>query len=62
MWEKVKNKITHASKETIKEEFCKHSDDIIKVTSIVLLVYLCIKTTGKPINVTVNINGGTPIL
>lgn len=58
MFEKLKEKITHTSKETIKEEIKSHAPEIIQGATLLLLAYLCIKTNSKPINVTINVNGG----
>lgn len=58
MFEKVKQKLTHVSKETVKEEIKNHAPEILQGTTIILLLYLCIKSGSKPVNVTVNVNGG----
>ena len=62
MLEKVKSMLTHASKETIKEEIKAHHSEIISAVTLVTLVYLCIKVNGKPVNVTVNVNGGASFI
>lgn len=58
MFEKLKEKLTHVSKETLKEEVKSHTSEIIQGATMLLLVYICIKVNGKPVNVTVNVNGG----
>lgn len=58
MFKNLKDKLKNASKETVKEELQKHYPEIIQGVTIVLLVYLCIKVNGKPVNVTVNVNSG----
>lgn len=60
MFEKWKNKIVHASKETVVEEIKAHSNEIATGITLCLLLYLCIKINGKPVNITVNVNGGMP--
>ncbi len=60
MFEKIKGHIVNASKETVTEAVKSHSKEIFAVSSIVLLTYLCIKVNGKPVNVTINVNGGAP--
>lgn len=60
MLEKLKGHIVNASKDTITEAVKTHSKEIFAVSTLVLLAYLCIKVNGKPVNVTVNVNGGTP--
>lgn len=62
MLDKWKSKIVHASKETITEEIKSHSKEIFAGATLILLAYLCVKVNGKPVNVTVNINGGMPCL
>lgn len=62
MFDRWKNKIVHASKETIVEEIKTHSSEIFAGTTLILLAYLCIKVNGKPVNVTINVNGGIPCL
>lgn len=58
MFEKWKDKFKTASKETIKEELKSHLPEILSVATILMLGYLCIKVNGKPVNITVNVNGG----
>lgn len=58
MLKKIKDKITAISKETIKEEVSLHSSEIIQGATIILLLYICIKMNGKPVNVVVNVHGG----
>lgn len=58
MFEKIKQRVTHVSKETVKEEAKKHLPEIFTGVSIVLLAYLCAKVNGKPVNITINLNGG----
>lgn len=58
MFEKVKTKITKMSKDTVKEELQKHASEIFQGATIALLLYLAIKVNSKPINITVNVNGG----
>lgn len=60
MLEKLKARVVSASKDTIAEELKAHSKEIFVVSTVVLLLYLCVKVNGKPVNVTVNINGGAP--
>lgn len=60
MFDKLKEKIKHTSKETIKEEVKGHLPEIFAGASLILLVYLCVKVNGKPVNITVNVNGGRP--
>lgn len=60
MFDKLKKRIAHTSKEELKKECQKHAPEIFAVTMIVMLGYLCIKVNSKPVNVTVNVNGGTP--
>lgn len=62
MFENLKAKLKHVSKETVKEEVAKHYPEIIQGATVVLLLYLCIKVNGKPVNVTVNVNGGVPFI
>lgn len=62
MFDKVKNIFAHASKETIKEELKAHHSEIISGATLIVLVYLCIKVNGKPVNVTVNVNGGASFI
>lgn len=58
MLEKLKAKAATISKETVKEEVKKHYPEILQGATVVLLLYLAVKTNSKPVNVTVNINGG----
>lgn len=58
MFERFKKHVTTASKETIKEEIKKNAPTILAGASFVLLAYLCIKVNGKPVTITVNVNGG----
>lgn len=58
VFEKWKSKLKTASKETIKEELKAHLPEILSVATILMLGYLCIKVNGKPVNITVNVNGG----
>ncbi len=58
MFEKVKQKLTHVSKETVKEEIKKHAPELLQGATIMLLLYLCVKAGNKSVNVTVNVNGG----
>lgn len=60
MLEKIKSRIVNASKDTIAETVKEYSKEIFAVSSLALLVYLCIKVNGKPVNITVNVNGGVP--
>lgn len=60
MLEKIKSRIVNASKDTIAETVKEYSKEIFAVSSLALLVYLCIKVNGKPVNITVNVNGGAP--
>lgn len=60
MWKNIKEKFVHSSKEEIKKEVQKHAPEIFAVTTILMLGYLCVKINGKPVNVTVNVNGGSP--
>lgn len=60
MFEKLKNRIVNASKETIAENIKSHSKEIFSISTLVLLTYLCIKVNGKPVNITINMNGGAP--
>lgn len=60
MLEKLKGHIVTASKETIAEAVKSHTKEIFAASTIILLVYLCVKVNGKPVNVTINVNGGTP--
>lgn len=57
MFGKLKEKITKASKETIKTELKNHLPEIISGSSVILLLYLCIHSRSKPINITITING-----
>lgn len=61
MFEKWKKKVTTVSKETIKEEVKSHIPEILSVAAILMLAYLCIKVNEKPVNITVNVNGGSYI-
>lgn len=58
MFEKIREKITHVSKETVKEEIKNHYPEIMQGATVLLLLYACIRINGKPVNVTVNVNGG----
>lgn len=58
MFERFKKHVATASKETIKDELKQHLPEIFAGTTLILLAYLCIKINGKPVNITVNINGG----
>lgn len=58
MFERIKNRIATTSKETIQEEIKKNLPTIFTVASLAMLAYLCIKVNGKPVNITVNVNGG----
>lgn len=60
MLDKLKSHIVNASKDTITEVVKSHSKEIFAVSTIILLAYLCVKVNGKPVNVTINVNGGTP--
>lgn len=60
MFDKIKRGIVIASKETITDTIKSHSKEIFAVSTLILLGYLCIKVNGKPVNVTVNVNGGCP--
>lgn len=60
MLEKLKGHIVNASKDTITEAVKSHSKEIFAVSTLALLAYLCIKVNGKPVNVTINVNGGAP--
>lgn len=60
MFEKFKQKLTHVSKETVKEEVKSHLPEILTGASLLMLAYLCVKVNGKPVNITVNVNGGRP--
>lgn len=60
MFDKLKKKIAHTSKEEVKKECQKHAPEIFAIATILMLGYLCIKVNGKPVNVTVNVNGGIP--
>lgn len=60
MFDKIKRGIVTASKETVTDAIKSHSKEIFAVSTLVLLGYLCIKVNGKPVNVTVNVNGGCP--
>lgn len=53
-----KSKLKTVSKETIKEELKSHLPEILSAATILMLGYLCIKVNGKPVNITVNVNGG----
>lgn len=61
MFDKWKKKIATASKETVKEELKTHLPEILSGAAILMLAYLCIKVNGKPVNITVNVNGGNYI-
>lgn len=61
MFEKVKKKIAHTSKEELKKECQKHAPEIFAIATILMLGYLCIKVNGKPVNVTVTVNNTTPV-
>lgn len=52
----VKDSIANVPMEKVKEEVKKHYPEIIQGASLVLLLYLCIKTGNKPINLTVNVS------
>lgn len=56
MFNKMKDKVTTVSKETIKEEVKKHMPEILTGASVLMLAYLCVKIGTKGINVTVNVN------
>lgn len=62
MFDKIKGKIVHTSKETLKDEvktYLKaHKNEIFSYIGISLLIYLCVRSNNKPINITVNVNGG----
>lgn len=60
MLDKLKGHIVNASKETIAEAVKSHSKEIFAFSTLALLAYLCIKVNGKPVNVTINVNGGSP--
>ena len=57
MFKKLRNSLATASKETVKEELKQHAPEIIQGITLILLAYICIKVNGKPVNVTVNVNG-----
>lgn len=61
MFDRIKNKLTNASKETIKDMIKIHSPEILTILSVAMLTYLCIKVNGKPVSITVNVNGGSYI-
>jgi len=56
----VKKSLTNVPVEKVKEELKKHYPEIIQGITITLLLYLCIKTGNKPINLTVNVNNSYP--
>lgn len=58
MFEKIKAKLASVPKEAVKEEVKTHIPEILTCTAILMLGYLCIKANMKPVNITVNVNGG----
>lgn len=59
-FKKVKDSLANVPVEKVKEEVKKHYSEIIQGVSVTLLLYLCIKTGNKPINLTVNVNNSYP--
>lgn len=58
MFEKIKNKLANTSKETIKTTLKTHTPEILATFTVIMLAYLCIKVNGRPVSITVNVNGG----
>lgn len=62
MFKNFKKKIKEIPKETLKDGIKKHYADIMQGAALLLLAYLCIKTTAHPVIVNVNVTGGVPVL
>lgn len=58
MFDKLKEKFKSVPKEVVKEEVKNHIPEILTCTAILMLGYLCIKANMKPVNITINVNGG----
>lgn len=58
MFEKLKEKLAKVPREAVKEEFKCHMPEILGCAALLMLGYLCIKANMRPVNITVNVNGG----
>lgn len=58
MFEKIKEKLAKVPKEAVKEEIKCHAPEILIGVGFLMLGYLCIKSNMKPVNITINVNGG----
>ena len=61
MFKNFKKKIKDIPKETLKDGFKKYYPEIMQGITLVLLAYLCIKTSAHPITVNVNVSGGAVV-
>lgn len=62
MFKNFKKKIKEIPKETLKDGIKKHYPEIMQGVAIVMLLYLCVKAGGHPVNVNVNVSGGVPVV